>query len=316
MTEQTIVAVYDTAAHAAAAVRALTDDNVPASAISQHAKATTKSGDGKSKPTVRERGFWGSVFGAEPDQDTTVYDRSIESGSTVVTVKVPEDHYASVAAVLEQHHPVDLDARTARYGSAMTAASRPNAAPAAPAVHANPPDDARPMGYGLADTTASRPTAAPTLPATHTNLSDETGTIQLSAETMSVGKRAVRGGTTRIRRYIVETPVEQQVTLHSEKVMVDRHPVTDGKQGGDFSDRTIEMTATDEQAVVSKTARVVEEISLRKEGSDRSETVKDTVRRQEIEVEEVAAASEVSGPATTTKPATTLPPGNMSASKR
>ena len=149
MTEQTIVAVYDTAAHAAAAVRALTDDNVPASAISQHAKATTKSGDGKSKPTVRERGFWGSVFGAEPDQDTTVYDRSIESGSTVVTVKVPEDHYASVAAVLEQHHPVDLDARTAGYGSAMTAASRPNAAPAVPAVHANPPDDARPVGYTL-----------------------------------------------------------------------------------------------------------------------------------------------------------------------
>ena len=92
---------------------------------------------------------------------------------------------------------------------------------------------------------------------------------------MSVGKRAVSGGTTRIRRYVVETPVQEQVTLHGEKVTMERRPVTDGRPVGDadFTDKTIEMTETSEEAVVSKTARVTEEVSLRKEASDRVETV-------------------------------------------
>src|ERR1700728_3552258 len=47
------------------------------------------------------------------------------------------------------------------------------------------------------------------------------------------------------------------------------------------------MTETSEEAVVSKTARVPEEVSLRKEASDRVETVRDTVRRDEVEIEQV-----------------------------
>jgi uncharacterized protein (TIGR02271 family) len=115
------------------------------------------------------------------------------------------------------------------------------------------------------------------------------GTLELAEETLSVGKRAVSGGTTRIHRYVVETPVEEAVTLRTEKVTMDRHPVTDGRPLGDadFSDRTIEMTETSEEAVVSKTARVTEEVSLRKEASDRVETVRDTVRRDEVEIEQV-----------------------------
>jgi uncharacterized protein (TIGR02271 family) len=113
--------------------------------------------------------------------------------------------------------------------------------------------------------------------------------MQLAEETLSVGKRAVSGGTTRIRRYTVETPVEEQVTLHSEKVTLDRRPVTDGRTIGnaDFSDKTIEMTETSEEAVVAKTARVKEEVSLRKDVADRVESVKDTVRRDEVEIEQV-----------------------------
>jgi stress response protein YsnF len=49
------------------------------------------------------------------------------------------------------------------------------------------------------------------------------------------------------------------------------------------------MTETAEEAVVSKTAHVVEEVSLRKTGTDRVETVRDTVRRQQVEVEKTDA---------------------------
>ena len=76
--------------------------------------------------------------------------------------------------------------------------------------------------------------------------------IELAEETLSVGKRAVSGGTTRIRRYVVETPIEKQVTLHSEQVTLERRPVTDARpvSDADFTDKAIEMTETSEEAVV------------------------------------------------------------------
>ncbi len=51
-----------------------------------------------------------------------------------------------------------------------------------------------------------------------------------------------------------------------------------------FQDRTIEARETAEEAVVAKDARVVEEIGLREEAEVRTETVRDTVRRTEVEV--------------------------------
>ena len=75
---------------------------------------------------------------------------------------------------------------------------------------------------------------------------------------------------------------------------IERRPVSDNRplDNASFADKTIEMTETSEEAVVSKTARVTEEIGLRKEASDRVETIKDTVRREEAEVEKVAGETE------------------------
>jgi uncharacterized protein (TIGR02271 family) len=274
MNEQTLVAVYDTAAHAEAAVRDLQAANVPADAIRQHAKIEPlQESVGTGMAPAREQGFWASLFGGEPDHDTTVYDRSIDDGSTVVTVRVPEVQFDRVIAVLERHDPIDLDERAGRYGSAET-------------------------------TTTSTASASVTGPRTATGASDG-ATIQLAEESLSVGKRAVSGGTTRIRRYVVETPVQEQVTLHGEKVTMERRPVTDGRPVGDadFTEKTIEMTETSEEAVVSKTARVTEEVSLRKDASDRVETVQDTVRRDEVEIEQVPG-----GPTATSGTAGASPP--------
>jgi PAS domain S-box-containing protein/uncharacterized protein (TIGR02271 family) len=84
-----------------------------------------------------------------------------------------------------------------------------------------------------------------------------------------------------VRRFVVETPVEESVSLRSETVRVERRPVTDGRPvaDADVTDKTIEMTQTGEEAVVGKTARVVEEVSLRKEAVDRTETIHETVRK-------------------------------------
>jgi stress response protein YsnF len=68
--------------------------------------------------------------------------------------------------------------------------------------------------------------------------------------------------------------------------------VTDGRpaSAADFTDKVVEMTETSEEAVISKSAQVTEEISLHKEVTDRQETVRDTVRREDVEIEHVPGA--------------------------
>ena len=131
MPVETIVAIYDTAAQADAAVRDLKAANVPADAISQHADTTTAS---TTAAPAREQGFWASLFGGEPDTDAEVYNRSLQSGSTVVTVKVDERLIAQVTGILEQHDPVDIDERAAGYGLSQTTTTTTTRAPLAQAT--------------------------------------------------------------------------------------------------------------------------------------------------------------------------------------
>jgi uncharacterized protein (TIGR02271 family) len=113
--------------------------------------------------------------------------------------------------------------------------------------------------------------------------------LRLAEEHLEVGKRLVEDGTTRIRRFVTEKPVEAQVTLHEEHAEVVRRAISDPNyvKDIDWSDSTIEVLETSEQAVVSKSARIAEEVVIGKAGSDRVETVRDTVRRQQVEVEKI-----------------------------
>jgi stress response protein YsnF len=109
--------------------------------------------------------------------------------------------------------------------------------------------------------------------------------IPLAEETLVVGKETVTSGTTTVRRFVVETPVEQQVSLYDEKVIVERRkPVTDAVTGETLTEVTIEMIETTEVPVVGKSVKVREEVVVRRERTSRVETVRDTVRRDKIEV--------------------------------
>ena len=105
-----------------------------------------------------------------------------------------------------------------------------------------------------------------------------------------VGKRQVDRGGVRVRAYTVETPVQESVSLREERVDVERRavntPVSD--TAGLFQERAVELTETSEEVVVGKEARIVEELSVRKEAGERVETVSDKVRHTEVEVDEIA----------------------------
>ena len=80
------------------------------------------------------------------------------------------------------------------------------------------------------------------------------------------------------------------MTLHDEHAEVLRRAITDPKfiTNVDWADQQIEVVETAEHALANKTARIVEEVSLRKVGTDRVETVSDKIRRQQVEIERVA----------------------------
>lgn len=103
-------------------------------------------------------------------------------------------------------------------------------------------------------------------------------------------QRQVATGKSRIRRFVTEKPVKQQITLHEELYEISRREVNDPHfaQDIDWMGRTIEVIETSEQPVVTKIARLAEEVVIRRRGSYYVETIRATVRRQQLGVERVS----------------------------
>jgi uncharacterized protein (TIGR02271 family) len=114
-------------------------------------------------------------------------------------------------------------------------------------------------------------------------------TIPVVEEELKVGKREVERGGVRVESRVEERPVTEEVQLREERVHVERRPVDRAVTDGDkaFREGTLEVTERAEEAVVSKTARVVEEVVVGKEVEEHTETVSDTLRRTDVEVQEV-----------------------------
>jgi len=120
--------------------------------------------------------------------------------------------------------------------------------------------------------------------------SEETETAQVVEEELQVGKRQTTGGK-RLTTSTTEREVQQPVTLREEEVEVERHRVDRTLRSGEadqaFEEKTIEMTEVSERPVVSKEARVKEEVVLRKQASEHQEVVKGTVRSTNVHVEDL-----------------------------
>ncbi len=118
--------------------------------------------------------------------------------------------------------------------------------------------------------------------------SDE-AVVPIVEEELRVGKRPVERGGIRIHKRVEETPVSEQVTLRDETVDVERRPVDRPASEADVAavrEGAFEVHERDEEAVVDKEARVVEELVVNKDVEERTETVQDTVRRTDVDVDE------------------------------
>lgn len=260
MDYEKVVAVFDTSEHAQNAVRALKAGGFSADDISVVNNDTL---DDRGAKIATETGFWHRLFGSDIDlHEAKVYGHTVSGGGSVVSLRAPDTLVKKAVDILHTLSPVDVNQRAATLG--ILAAG---AAPIASAAADAPPKVASTVASALR--------------------TDKDEVVRLAEEQLNVGKRQIAAGMTRVRRFVTEKPVEAQVTLHEEHASVARRAVSDPSyiRDIDWSDRTIEVAETAEEAVVSKSARVVEEVVIGKEGSDRVETVKDKIRRQQVEVE-------------------------------
>ena len=227
MNYEKIVTLYDTAEHAEAARRSLESAGFAPGEISMINSKTL----GLAAEKLGEPGLWHRLFGRDIQQyEATVYGRTVEAGGVVLTVRVPEADAARATSILNAHRAIDLTKRAEQSGL-LTTAPAPVAKPA-----------------------AVRPATATAAAGAITG--EEV--LSLAEEQINVGKRVVQEGTTRIRRFVTETPVEAQVTLHEEHARVLRRASTDPNflRNIDWTDKTIEITESAEEPVVTKSVHI------------------------------------------------------------
>ena len=289
---RTLTAFFDTRGAADQAISDLEAAGIPRQHIHRVDGGTTST---STTTSTGDTGFLAALKDMfMPEEDRYSYAEGLQRGGFLITVRADEANYTKVMDILDRDGAIDMDQRETSwrqegwtgYQTGSTAGSK----------------------GGFASTGATG--AAPAATGATLQRTEATGTRQgLAAgqdeavpvyeERLKVGKRDVSHGRVRLRSFVVETPVQEQVALHSEHVEVDRRPVDRAVTSADvaFQDRTIELEESAEEAVVSKDIRVTEEVSLRKVAQERTETVSDKVRHTEVEIEDGRTTGGVAGTA-------------------
>jgi uncharacterized protein (TIGR02271 family) len=272
---RTVTALFDQRSDAEAAEARLKAANVDASHIHIHDQSSSGI-HATGHSTSSAPGMWASVKNAFlPDEDRHTYEEGVRRGGFLLTADVDEEHVDGVVRVLEEANTVDIDDRAGQWRSSGWDYAPEAAVGTASGFGGDPK-----AGYGGDTSYSSTATNA------GTNIENEQS-IPIVEEQLVVGKREVGRGGARVRSYVTEVPVHEQIRLREENINVQRHavdrPLTDADDA--FRERTIDVTATGEEAVVGKTARVVEEVVVSKTAGERVEEIDDTVRRTEVEID-------------------------------
>jgi len=203
---------------------------------------------------------------AVPDDDSHLYAEGLRRGHSLLVIEAPAGQHDRVLQVLGRFTPLDIDDHASKWRQTGWSGVHPGKTAW---------DERR---------QAAPPAAVPGATAT----TGQEQVIPLYEEQLKVGKRVVEQGHVRVRVYTVEHPVQEGLTLREERVAVERRPVDRpaAVTGEAFQERKIDVTTHREEPVISKEARLKEEVVVRKEADQRTETVRDTVRRTEVEVED------------------------------
>lgn len=239
------------------------------------------------------RKFFSDMFGTERSESARMYSEAVTRGHYVLTlVAANEPEVERAAGIVERWGPIDIDehAQAWRAGAAAQDAARGARQQAAPASQQFAPplqQEAPAQQAGMAQGAMPQQAASPG----SMQRAGDTTAIPVIQEELRIGKRQVSRGGVRIFQHVVETPVSESVGLREEHISVERHAVDRPASPADvnaFRESTIELRETAEEAVVEKTARVVEEVVVGKEVRQHDEKISGTVRRTEVDIEQLA----------------------------
>ena len=288
--QQTLIAVFDNRGDAQKAQEELVACGYPreqvrlsegdAAGDASRQQGAAGRSDSDTSFTSGIRHFFSDLFGTDRSEPAQMYSEAVSRGNYVLTLtadSLPEVERA--ADIVERFGPIDIDEHAEMWRGAPAGQEAMRA-------------DAGTMQQAQA---GSQQYAQDQLGQPGTPQRAETTAIPVIQEELKVGKRQVERGGVRIYQRVVETPVNESVGLREEHVNVERHAVNrplDPSDADAFKESTIELRETAEEAVVEKTARVVEEVVVGKEVRQRNEKVSDKVRRTEVEVEQLAPDDE------------------------
>jgi stress response protein YsnF len=288
-----VTALFDSRSEAENAIERLVNAGVPHDRIGlmpgDESEASDEAG-ASSRP--EPRGFWGSLGDwLLPDEDRHLYAEGLSRGGYLISVTTGDEHYARVMAILDSEDAIDIDERAESWRAEGWAGWSGAAAGASTEV--GPATSVSPVVASVrAEDLDAEAVASPRktgLAGAETGLSDRgEQVLPVVEERLRIGMRDVSHGHVRVRSYVVETPVDEQVSLRKERIAIERRPADRALSDADqaFQERAIEVEGRSEEAVVSK------------EAGQRTETVFDTVRETEIEVED-ERGNTISGTGTT-----------------
>jgi uncharacterized protein (TIGR02271 family) len=304
--QHTLVAVFDNRSDAQSAMDELlasgfTRDNVNVSSADLATGSSATTAASTTTTATQEEGvgasiknFFESLFGTDHDQHAIRYSNAVTSGQHVLTLTTTSEPEVERAAdVIERFGPIDIDERHDLAGNAATlGASAYQGAGSASLQSGSQSGNltgnlagSRTESADLRTDSQQREAAA---------MQTGKAAIPVVQEEVHVGKRLVERGGVRVFSRVVETPVNETVSLREEHVSVERRPVDRPINPADaaaFKDKTIELRESAEEAVVQKSARVVEEVVVGKDVSQREQKISDTVRRTQVDVQPLQGAA-------------------------
>lgn len=204
------------------------------------------------------------------EADTHHYAEGLRRGGVMVSVTTDDNDMAERAAeILDRQGAVNINERA---------------------------DQWRASGWSVPATsaTAARTSTEKSAAASAVNTQQDEQVFQVAREELQVGKREVERGGVRVYSHVIETPVEETVHLREEHANIKRRPVDRPLTAAEaevFQEKTIEIRETAEEPVVVKRGRIVEEVVIGKESTEHDETIRDTVRKTDVEVERTGGLS-------------------------
>lgn len=311
--ENTVVGVYDSYAQAQNAMNELlacgfSRDALNISSDTDSIGTTRASTEGTQESGIGH--FFRSLFGMEDEhrEHRDVYSEAVRRGSVVLTVDTNSDEESERATeVMNRFSPVDIDERSAHWRT-QGWSGYDESAPRYTDSEIEKDRSLYAQGMSTTDTTGTTGIAGTTDSTAQRAGTQETQRIPVVEEELRVGKREVQRGGVRVYQRVKETPVHESVNLREEHVTVDRQPVDKPATEADmaaFKEGAVELREMAEEPVVEKTARVVEEVVVGKDVTQETRDIKDTVRRTDVEVEQLGKGAGSTATTGTTMTGTT-----------